>query len=1031
VSVGRHRSRRGLLLIVIAAACAENADFEREAAQSHYDAAEILRTAYEEAAALKAIDKYVEARDLWRGLGDYESAAMAAKRLGSAHEQLGHLVEAVESYGEALALARQSGDKLLEAELEGTLGLTQAFLGDDEAALKEAETHCQSALALAEETGSDEQQARAFNCLGEVSYARGRPSEALSQYERAESILRQIGDRASLAQTLLFLGYSHSDIRSFEMAEAYYNEALAIWRSTGDRRSAGLVLLAIARVQQRRSQFQLALDQFYAAEKLFERVGDAFWLAGSYDGIASVYMAIGQYQNAVQFWNLAVRSYEEIGRYTDVPELLGELGLAQLALGDPDSALTYFNRALTLSRQSGNTLNLAYALLHFGYGHYAVGRPELALEHLLQVLELDETAQMPRLEADALSGIGFVHSVMGEPQRATDYLERALRLYEVASDRIGNARALFGLAKTYDGLGKLKLARHYLEMTLEVTDSLRAEAMRHDMRASYVASIHEYYRLHVDLLMRAHRELPQEGLDEAAFQASERARARSLLENLAATGVNLREGVDGGLIAEEERLRELLNEQYRRQATQGEEADRVVDPLANETRDLETKYEQIRAKIHASSPQYAALTSPQPLTLGDVRSRILDGDTTLLEYSLGEKRSYLFVASSEEFFVYTLPPRDEIEDLARQTYALLKRPPANRGDAERYWKTASRLSEIILGPAMAQIEDRRLVVVPDGALRYVPFGALPKLLGHEAGPVPVIVEHEIVILPSASALAVLRDETRDRPRPSKTLAVFADPVFSESDARLDAGAPASIIARTDRDRGGGALPRSEDLAVRSIHPRTARRQLASIGLVRGSGARLGRLPLTAREAEKISSVVPDGDFLKRVGFEASREAALDPELSNYRIIHFATHARFDEAEPGLSGLIFSQLDDEGRARDGFLRLHDIYDLRLPADLVVLSACDTALGKEIEGEGIVGIVRGFMYAGSKRVVASLWQVADAATSELMNQFYVGMFTHGLGPSAALRRAQLHIMSQPKWRHPFYWAAFSLQGEWRAD
>ncbi len=177
--------------------------------------------------------------------------------------------------------------------------------------------------------------------------------------------------------------------------------------------------------------------------------------------------------------------------------------------------------------------------------------------------------------------------------------------------------------------------------------------------------------------------------------------------------------------------------------------------------------------------------------------------------------------------------------------------------------------------------------------------------------------------------------------------------------------------------------------------------------------------------------MPQSDFLERIGFDASRQAALAPELSNYRIIHFATHARFDETEPGLSGLIFSQLDAEGHARDGFVRLHDIYDLRLPADLVVLSACDTALGEEIEGEGIVGIVRGFMYAGSKRVVASFWQVADAATSELMNRFYVEMLTNGLAPSAALRRAQLHILSQRRWQHPFYWAAFSFQGEWRAD
>jgi CHAT domain-containing protein/tetratricopeptide (TPR) repeat protein len=1031
VAVGRRRTGLGLLLTGIAVACGQNAELDGETAQSRYNEAEALRTAYEKAATLKSIDRYVEARELWQDLGDYDKAAIAAKRLGTAYQQLGNLARAAGSYGEAIVLAQQSGDRLLEAELHGSLGWIQAFLGDDEEALGGAETHCQIALNLAKEMGSDKERAHALNCFGEVSYSRGEPTEALIQYAHAESILRQTDNHAGLALSLLSLGFSNSDLGSFEMAEDNYNEALATRRSVGDEHGAARVLLAIARMRQRRSQFQLALDQFYETAELFERMGDAIHLASSYEGIASVYMKMGQYRNAVHFWDIAVRSYEEAHLHYYVPDLLADLGRAKFALGDSDSALTHFNRALTLSKQSGNTLNLAYALLDLGYANYTFDRPKVALEYLLQLLELDATLQNPRLEADTLSDIGFAYSVLGEPRKAAGYLEQALRLYEAVGNRTGEARALFGLANAHDGLGNLPLARHYLETTLKVTDSLRAEVVRHDMRASYIAAVHEYYRLHVDLLMRAHRDQPGDGLDQAAFQASERARARSLLENLSATGVNLREGVDKHLIADEEKLRILLNEQYQRQAIQSERTERTADQLASETRDLETKYKQIRAKIHASSPQYAALTSPEPLTLSDVQSQILDNETTLLQYSLGEERSYLFAISSDEFFVYTLPSRDEIDDLARQTYALITRPTVSRADEERYWNTAARLSEMILGPAIAQLKDRRLVVVADGALRYVPFSALPILRGDDARPVSMIVDHEIIVLPSASALAVLRNQTRDRPIPSRTLAVLADPVFSEADPRLYQNTQSTAATSANDDRVGNAPPSSQDPADRSTHSAVAERQLASIESVRGGEGKLGRLPHTANEADQITRVVPDGDFLKRVGFGASREAALDPELSNYRIIHFATHAKFNENEPGLSGLIFSQFDDQGRAQDGFVRLHDIYDLRLPADLVVLSACDTALGEEIEGEGIVGIVRGFMYAGSKRVVASFWQVADAATSELMNRFYIEMLTNGLAPSAALRRAQLHIMSQRKWQHPFYWAAFSLQGEWRAD
>ncbi len=987
--------------------------------------------AYEKAATAKAIDKYAEARDLWRDLGDHGKAAIAAERLGAAYQQLGELDRAAESYGEAIALARKSGDGLLESELQATLGWIQAFLGNDETALESAEALCRTALDLAEEMGNDAGRADALHCFGEASYSRGKPTKALIRYGQAESIQRQIGDRAGLARSLLSLGFSHSDLGSFELAEAHYDEALAIWRSTGNQRGAGRVLLAIARMHQRRAQFQSALDRFYETAELFERMGDAIHLASSYEGIASVYMKMGQYRNAARFWNLAVRSYEEARLYHYVPHLLEDLGLAKLALGDSVSAMHHFDRALTLSWQSGNELNHAYALRLLAYANYAFDKPRIALEYLLDLMALEETGQNPPLRADALGDIGFVYSVLGEREKATGSFEQALHLYEAASNLTGKVRTLFGLAKVQDELGNLELARHSLETALEIIESLRSDVVLHEMRASYAASVHDYYRLHVDLLMRAHAERRGEGLDRTAFRASERARARSLLDHLAATGVDLRQSADKHLIAEEDRLRRLLDEHYRQQAIQGEETHPEGTPLSEEARDLEARYEQVRAKMRASSPQHDALTSPQPVALADVQSEILDGDTALLEYSLGNERSYLFVVTSDAFLVHTLPGRGAIDELARRTYSLAAQPPANRAAGERYWDTAARLSEMILGPAMAQIDDKRLVVVADGALRYVPFAALPKPGSRGARPPPMIEDHEIALLPSASALAVLRDQTRDRPTPSKTLAMFADPVFSDSDPRLAPGIPSNTLALNGGARAGHGLSSDLDLAKDPTRSVTTEGGPESNETLRGSSMNLARLPHTAREADRIQAIVPEGDFLARVGFGASRAAALDPALGDYRIIHFATHARFDETEPGLSGLIFSGFDRQGRARDGFVRLHDIYDLRLPAELVVLSACDTALGKDIEGEGLVGIVRGFMYAGSKRVVASFWQVADAATAELMNRFYLEMFGHGLAPPAALRKAQLHVMRQPRWRHPFYWAAFSLQGEWLPD
>jgi CHAT domain-containing protein len=198
------------------------------------------------------------------------------------------------------------------------------------------------------------------------------------------------------------------------------------------------------------------------------------------------------------------------------------------------------------------------------------------------------------------------------------------------------------------------------------------------------------------------------------------------------------------------------------------------------------------------------------------------------------------------------------------------------------------------------------------------------------------------------------------------------------------------------------------------------------GMDRGA---LGRLPFSREEADAIAGLVSAGSLLKATGFRASRAMAVSGELSRYRIVHFATHGVLNSRQPDLSGLVLSLVDETGEPQDGFLRMNEIYNLRLPADLVTLSACQTALGKEIRGEGLVGLTRGFMYAGAQRVVASLWQVDDLATAHLMQHFYRGMLKEGLRPAAALRAAQIEMAKQKRWASPYYWAGFVLQGEWR--
>jgi CHAT domain-containing protein len=274
--------------------------------------------------------------------------------------------------------------------------------------------------------------------------------------------------------------------------------------------------------------------------------------------------------------------------------------------------------------------------------------------------------------------------------------------------------------------------------------------------------------------------------------------------------------------------------------------------------------------------------------------------------------------------------------------------------------------------------------------------------------VPLLVEHEIVNLPSASTLGVLRKELNDRKIAPKAIAVLAAPVFSKDDPRL---------------KSSSGQVSSTQLEKSNLNRRALERSATTANVT------FKRLPFSRQEAEQILALVPAAQRMQALDFAANRAIATSPQLQDYRIVHFATHGILNSQQPQLSGVVLSLLDEKGVYQNGFLQLLDIFNLKLPAELVVLSACETGLGEQVRGEGLVGLTRGFMYVGSSRVLVSLWSVDDKATSELMAKFYQKMLQGGVNPAAALRAAQLEMWQQKQWQAPYYWAAFTLQGEWR--
>jgi CHAT domain-containing protein/Tfp pilus assembly protein PilF len=799
--------------------------------------------------------------------------------------------------------------------------------------------------------------------------------QAIDKYLAAVSIWRSLNDKPMEAATLFEAGWLYGDIGQYQKALDCYSQAEALYKTLGNRKSEANTLNNTAWIYGELGESQRALEMYEQVVEINKKLGETDHVVIS--NVASTYAKLGQYQRALeshlQVLELRQGATNIIGRSIT----LSNIGNCYYYLGDTSKALNYYNQSLLLMRQIDNKYYTATVLNHMGVAYRS----------------------------------------LGEYDKALTYLNEALELRKIAEDQRGIATTLAEIARLERDRGNLLEAQKRIEESLARIEVVRLNVASPQLRTTFLASVQQYREFYIDLLMRLQKDNPSEQLDEIAFNASETGRARSLLQLLSEAGSKIRHGIDPSLLEQKGALAALIDEkaQGQMQLLSGKHTEAEAEAARKEISALTTELEQLEGRIRESSPQFTALVQPVPLKLDEIQQKILDRETLLLEYSLGEERSFVWAVTPDSIKSFELPKRAVIEPAARRVYELLtahtinipketlgqRRQRLQLADAE-YAKASATLSRLILGPAAAELKDKRLLIVSDGVLQYIPFAGLPDPAANTRA---LIVDHEVVMAPSASVVGILRQETANRKPASKMVAVLADPVFSNNDPRVAAarhGRPAPFEK---------AAPM---YALRSGEP----------GL---DGLR--RLRFSRHEADEIARLAGSDSKLEAVDFAANRKLATSAELGQYRVVHFATHGIINNNHPELSGIVLSLVDEKGEPQNGFLRLYDLYNLKLSADLVVLSACQTALGKEIRGEGLVGLTRGFMYAGAPRVIASLWQIDDRASAELMKRFYEAMLGQKLRPAAALRAAQVSMSDDPRWRQPHYWAAFTIQGEWK--
>ena len=1021
-----------------------------------------------------AMSRFEQALPSLRSAGDQLGEALALEWLAGLHNDLGDNKKAVELFRHSLLLFRSLRDRRGEAMAQSDLGSVENDLGDNQHALIDLN----QALSIRKDIGDQRGEAETLEYIGDVYENTSEPEKALQTYNTAVLLRRKIGDLRGEAESLDDIGVVYYDIDEEQTALQYYDKALPIHQSLHDRWGEALTLNNFGTAYDSLGDKKKALEYFTKSLPLKVAVGNRRGGAQTLSNICSAEQTLGEWQNAIDHCRAALKISREIGDRQQEAASLTKLGLVYATLGEPNTALRQFQVSLALSRatnwplwESTNLNNIgrvfyeakkndkalenyrlalgirrriqdltgeAATLCDMGRSYEAQGNKLAALDHFEQALKVSRTAGSQQWEATSLNDVAWIYGRNHQPEKALATFSQALRVYRNVGDPRGEASVLYGRARVEKDLSDLSSAMADIESALKIVETLRTKVTSQHLRMSYFSSVREYYDFYIDLLMELSKLHPSDGYDAKAFVANERSKARSLLESLGEVHAEIHAGGDPQLLERERTLQRLLDGRVERRMRllAGKHTQEQDAATKEEVERLLGEYESVEAEIREKSPGYAALTQAQPLSVGEIQREILDPNTILLEYSLGQKHSYVWAVTSNSFKAYELPEREKIEKLAKRAYGFAGTRSQQRIDQhnEKGHRTAysgalADLSRVVLTPIASLITGKRLLIVSDGAIQYVPFGILPEPNTsprsglRETWQPPLVVAHEIVNLPSASTLAALRLHEKNRTTAPRAVAVFADPVFDKSDSRVRNRSRASPTHNKLPGLGDGA----SEPTLESLANARRTRSAAEAGLT--GGFVFPRLIFSRREADSVLAGVPAEERMEALDFEANQSTATSEQLSQYRIVHFATHGLLDSQHPELSSLVLSLVDKDGKPQNGYLQLRNIYNLKLSADLVVLSGCETALGKEVKGEGLLGLTRGFMYAGAPRVVASLWQVDDAATAELMGTFYRAMLTEHLAPSAALRQAQIQTRKQRHWSSPYYWGAFVIQGDWQ--
>ncbi len=918
---------------------------------------------------------------------DLLKAVQLRNRAGRLQLKLNRPEEALATFQDNLKLTDQLNDSV--AKVDALNGAAAALLHSSN--YLDAIPLLKQAITIAEQNNYLQGRAESLLSLSDAQNNTNH-GEALKTAQDALPLWQSVGNPRGIIRSYLAIGTFQLALNNLDQAIQSDETALSLARQNGFKDLEADALIGLGFVEYRKFAWQNVTRFLVDAEKLIDPEAEPFKMTQITAMAGEAYIESGLPEAGLPKYVEALEYIKKTKQPRDEIVVKWSIGRIQYLLKKYPEALATLQEVLADAESLQNPVVQAMSHEFLGRTYQGIGDSVSALQHLETANTLYAQVVNPMEVARTRALIGQVYETTGKLPQAKQSYEQALQTFDKLSDRVNQSATLFALGRLEMKTGDYQNAETHLRQSIEVTENLRRPSSSRDLTAAFSATVHDRYEQYIQCLMRNHRDPQMLSQVIQAFETSESARARSLAELLRVSNTNLSANMDPELAKQESSLGQSLRmkEDERVSLLKNKYEKQDLEKLDAELEQLNEQYRNVLATINARYPAFEQLTQPRSWDLRRIQEEVIgDDDTVLLEFLLGSDKSYAWAVTRRSITSYELPASDAITEAVKKVYELVKGPgkPETRNTLDQ---ATQELAAKILWPLADQLNKKRVIVAPDGALNYIPFQLLP--VG-ASNPEPLVAEHEIINAPSASILGDLRKEAARRGVRAKALAAFGDPRFPQ-DEQQQTAATRNIEINID-------VP---DLSV------------------------VGRLFYSAREIANLLDVVSKGQAFAATEYDATRDQLLSLDLTQFAILHLATHGLLDPKHPERSGLLLSTVDREGKKLNGFIGLQDVYSLRAPVDLVVLSACQTGLGENIRGEGLIGLTRGFMYAGATSVVASLWQVEDEATAELMKRFYTEMLKNGKTPAEALRSAQNSIRQIPEWSAPHYWAGFTLQGEY---